>query len=117
LRAKSLPSPQALIEIEDRAGLLHEQGIAREDPASMPPRADGVFVEPAPKGGSASLGHQPLIENFLADLGDREARQGRAGAMGQLTGEELLPERRGWGGKRAFRRPRGSPSRPGKRTP
>jgi hypothetical protein len=67
---KRLSLPETLVEIEDRSGLFHQPGITRKDPASMPPRTVGVFAEPAPNGGSAELGHQPLIENFLADVGD-----------------------------------------------
>ena len=84
-----LSLPEALVEIEDRSGLFHKQWITRKDPASMPPRTDSVLTEPAPNGGSADLGHQPLIENFLAEVGDREARQGQALAMRQLTSESF----------------------------
>jgi len=76
-----------LVEIQEGTGLFHKPGITGKDPAAMPPRTDGVSAEPAPKGGSADLGYQPLIENFPADVGDREARQGQAGAMGQFTSE------------------------------
>ena len=51
LGTKRLSLPETLIEIEERAGLLHKQGVTRKDPASMPPRTDGVFAEPAPNGG------------------------------------------------------------------
>ena len=49
--------------------------MARENPASI--------------GGSADLRYQPLGENFLPDVGNRQAREGQALAMRQLTSESL----------------------------
>ena len=81
--------PETLVEIEERTGLLHKQRITWKDPASMPPRTDGVFAEPTPNGGSANLGHQALVENFLAEVGDGEARKWQALAVRQFTSESL----------------------------
>ena len=67
----------------------------------MPPRTDGGSAEPAPKGGSADLGYQPLIENFPADVGDREASQRQAGAMRQFTSEGFYRDDE-TGGKAGF---------------
>jgi len=47
------------------------------------------LAEPAPDGGSADLRYQPLSENFLPDVGNREAREGQALAMRQLTSESF----------------------------
>ena len=116
--AKRLSLPETLVEIEDRTGLFNKQGITRKDPASMPPRANGVLAEPAPNGGSADFGRQPLIENFLADVGDREARQWQTLAMRQLTSESfyLNDETGGKSGPSARRgvRPRGQANGPGR---
>jgi hypothetical protein len=79
--------PNTLVEIEDRSGPFQKQGIARENPASITPRSNGVLAEPAPDRGAADLGYQPLSENFLPDVGNREARQGQALAIRQLTSE------------------------------
>jgi hypothetical protein len=118
LGTKRLSLPETLVEIEERAGLFHKQGITRKDPASMPPRTDGVLAEPAPNGGSANLGHQPLVENFLADVGDREARQWQALAMRQFTSESfyLNDETGGKSGPYARHgvRPRGRANGPGR---
>ena len=115
---KRLSLPETLVEIEDRTGLFRKQGITRKDPASIPPRTDGVFAEPAPNGSSADLGHQSLFENFLADVSDREARQGQARAMGQFTSESfyLNDEPGGKSGPYARRgvRPRGRANEPGR---
>jgi hypothetical protein len=40
--------PNAVIQIEDGTGLGRKVGIAREDPASMLPGAEGIATEPAP---------------------------------------------------------------------
>ena len=89
LGAKKMSLPETLVEIEDGAGLFHKQGIPRKDPGSMPPRTNRVFAEPTPNGGATDLRHQPLIENFPAEVGDREARQGQALAVRQLTSESF----------------------------
>jgi len=74
---------------QDRSRLFQKQWIARENPASITPRSNGVLAEPAPDGGSADLRYQPLSENFLPDVGNREAREGQALAMRQLTSESF----------------------------
>ena len=50
---------------------------------------DNAKAEPAPDGGSADLRCQPLSENFLPDVDNREARQGQALEMRQLTSESF----------------------------
>jgi len=89
LRTQGLSLPNTLVEIEDRSRLFQKQWIARENPASITPRSNGVLAEPAPDGGSADLRYQPLSENFLPDVGNREAREGQALAMRQLTSESF----------------------------
>jgi hypothetical protein len=81
--------PNSLVEIEDRSRLFQKQWIARENPASITPSSNGVLAEPAPDGGSADLRYQPLSENFLPDVGNREAREGQVLAMRQLTSESF----------------------------
>ena len=76
--SQRLSLPQALIEIEDGTGLFHKQWIARKDPASMSPRTDRVLTEPAPNGGATDVRHESLLDDLLAYVGDREARQGQA---------------------------------------
>ena len=89
LGTQGLSLPQPLVEIEDGGRPFQELRIARENPASITPRSNGVLTEPAPDGGSADLGHPSLVENLLAEVGDGKTRQWQSGAMGQLTGESF----------------------------
>jgi hypothetical protein len=45
-----LALPDALIEVEDTAGLDGEVRIARKDPTAVLPRTNRVFIEPTPDG-------------------------------------------------------------------
>ena len=89
LGTQGLSLPQPLVEIEDRSRPFQKLWIARENPTSITPRSNGVLTEPAPDGGSADLGHQSLVENMVAEIGDGETRQWQTGAMGELTGESF----------------------------
>src|SRR5215471_9058566 len=114
LRTQGLSLPNTLLEVEDRSRLFQKQWMARENPASITPRSNGVLAEPAPDGGSADLRYQPLSENFLPDVGNREAREGQTLAMRQLTSESfyLHDETRGKAGlTEALTIWRGVPSR------
>ena len=81
--------PNALVEIEDRAGFVGKVGIAREDPASMLPRAKSIAAEPAPQGGAADLRDQALRNHVLADFLDREAGQRKSEVVRKLAGQCL----------------------------
>jgi hypothetical protein len=81
--------PNALIQVKDTTSLGRKVGVARENPASMLPRAQGITAEPAPQGSTADLRDQPLSNSVLADLSDREPRQGQSEAVRQFTGERL----------------------------
>jgi len=52
--------PDALVKIEDGSGFVGKGRIAREDPASMLPGAEGIPAEPSPQSGAADLGDQTL---------------------------------------------------------
>jgi hypothetical protein len=47
-RLEQLPVPPALVQIQHPAGLLSELRVAREDPRTVVPWADGVLAEPPP---------------------------------------------------------------------
>lgn len=81
--------PNALIEIENQAGLGRKMRIARKNPTAMLPGTKGIAAEPAPQRGAADLRDQALRDHLLADFSDREPGQGYAEAMRQLTGECL----------------------------
>jgi hypothetical protein len=67
----------ALVEVEHRAGLPGEAGIAREDPAALLPRLQGIVVQPAPDRRGGRLGHAPLDDEPV-QLSTREAGKGQA---------------------------------------
>ena len=118
LGTQGLSLPKALVEIEDRSRSFQEAWVARENPAAIAPRSNGVLTEPAPDGGSADLRHQPLVKNLLAEVSDGKTRQGQTGAMRQLTGESfyLHDETGGKSGPdaRLEVHPRGPASGPGR---
>ena len=81
--------PNALVQIEEGAGLGSKVGITREDPTPMLPRAERITAEPSPQSGATNLGNETLRNHVLADLRDREPGQGKAEAMRKLTSESL----------------------------
>lgn len=81
--------PDAVVEVEDRTGFGGKVGIAREDPASMLPGAEGIAAEPAPQGGAADLGDESLRNHVLPDLVDGEAGQGKPEAVRKFTSKGL----------------------------
>ena len=81
--------PDAFIQIEDRTSFGSEVGIAREDPASMLPRAQGIAAEPAPQRGPADLGDETLRNYVLPDLLDREPRQWKSEFDRKLASQGL----------------------------
>jgi hypothetical protein len=87
--AQRLSLPETLVEIQHGSSFFHKQGFPRKDPGSIPPRTNRVLAEPPPNRGSADLCHQPLLENFLPDVGDGEARQRQPLAMRQFTSESF----------------------------
>jgi hypothetical protein len=116
--SQGLSLPEALLEIEDRASFFHEQRIARKNPGSIAPRTDGIFAEPTPNRGPADFRHPSLLEDFLPDVGEGEARQRQPQSMRQFTSESLYLNDDG-GGKsgpcaRREVHPRGRADGPGK---
>jgi hypothetical protein len=79
--------PARLIKIEDAAGLGGELGIAREDPAAVALRPQGILIEPAPQGRAADLCHLNEVDPqaWLADAFARIA------AISQNRLHKLLP--------------------------
>ena len=81
--------PNTFVKIEDRPGFIGEVGIAREDPGSMLPRAEGIAAEPAPQCSAADLRDQALRNNMPPDLLDREPGQRKPESVRKLAGECL----------------------------
>src|SRR5688572_1970078 len=72
-RPQWLAFPAALIQFEDRGGLLQQAGIAGKEPLLKEPGPQGVLVEAAPDGTIGEL--QAEVPGPLTDIEDREARQ------------------------------------------
>lgn len=77
--------PDAVVEIENRAGFDCKIGIARKDPAPVLPRSKGVAAEPAPQGGAADLGDETLRNHVLSDLVNRKTGQREPQAVREFT--------------------------------
>lgn len=63
--------------------------IAREDPRSGPPRADGVFGQPPPDRGSRDPGHDAPSAGLGGDVGDMQTRQGTPSREGSSQASAL----------------------------
>src|SRR4051812_11719913 len=74
-RVQPLALPAARVEIEDRAGLLGEVRIAREDPRAVLPGLDRILRQPAPDGHAADLLTDPACDGLACELMGRPARQ------------------------------------------
>ena len=101
--------PHALIEIEDGTGLGRKVGIAREDSASMLPRAESVGAEPTPQRGAADFGDQTLGDHVLPDLLDGEARERKPEAVRKFAGKRLNLDDEAGGKSGLYARPEAGP--------
>jgi hypothetical protein len=81
--------PNAMVQIEDRAGLGGKIGITRKDPASMLPRSKGIATEPAPQRSSTDLCDEALRNHVLPDLLNGKAGQRKSEAVREFTGKRL----------------------------
>jgi hypothetical protein len=87
--AQRRPFPAAFVEVEHTAGLGGELWIAGKNPASVSPGTKRVATEPTPERGAADLRNDSLGDDLPPDLGQREARQGKAASVGELAGERF----------------------------
>jgi hypothetical protein len=88
-RSQGLALPTTMIKVQDAAGLDGESRVAREYPATMPPRSQRVLAEPTPQGGAADPSHQALVHGFAAQFAERPVRQWQSAARGQFTGQRF----------------------------
>ena len=65
--------PFALVQIQDASRLDFEVGVAREDPATMLPGSDCIFVEPPPDGGVTDRGDETRGADLLSEFGNAPA--------------------------------------------
>lgn len=99
LFAKGLPIPEAMIQIQDAAGLGRKQRVSRKNPAAESPRTDRVLVEPAPDGALADGSHQPAPLGITAQIRYAPPRQGLLMSAGQFTGQRFDLNDQLWGEK------------------
>jgi hypothetical protein len=74
-----------LVEVEPPPGFGREVGIAGEDPAAVPPGADGIGREPPPNGGVRDRGDDALLDRGPGEIRGVPARQRCAAGHGQLA--------------------------------
>lgn len=60
--------PHLLVQIEDGTGFLSELGVARKNPGSVLPGADGIFVEPPPHGAATDGGDQAGLTGISGNV-------------------------------------------------
>lgn len=94
---QGVTAPTALIQIQNAARFRGKIGVAREDPGSMLPGTDGVFVQPTPNGAAADLSHQAGARDVLSQAGGAPARQREIVSSRQFTGESFNLNDQFWG--------------------
>lgn len=99
LRAKGLALPLLGVEVENPARLGREFGIAGEDPGAVAPRANGVFMKPAPHGFITDGGDEAGALDVPDDVRGAQARERQAQRGGEFTGDGLDLHHDFWGEK------------------
>lgn len=99
LLAKRLSIPNAMIQVQDTAGLGCKQRVSRKNPAAVSPRTDSVLVEPAPDGALADGGYQPAALGITAQIRYAPPRQGLLIGAGQFTSQRFDLNDQLWGEK------------------
>lgn len=112
VQAQRLALPTPLVKVQYARGLDLELRIARKYPATMLPRPDGIFVQPAPDGAVADAGHKASTLRVSCHIGYAEPRQRQTQSARQLARERLDLNCEPWGEK-----PEGVPGGPSLRDP
>ena len=84
-----LALPAAAIQVEHEPGLALEVRVAREDPAAVRPRPQGVLAQPAPDGRDTDRLDEAPGDRDPGDLRAGQARERQPEVGRQLTGERL----------------------------
>lgn len=71
--------PDALVQVQNPSRPFLKGRVARENPAPVTPRANGVFGQPTPKCGLADGCDKPAAQDLSSEFGDAEAGQGKPG--------------------------------------
>lgn len=91
--------PKPFIEVQESPGLGRKVGVVGEDPAAVGPRANGIFVQPAPHGAVADRRHQTRLPSLTGHVGPTESGERKVGAGGQLSRQGLNLNDDLWGKK------------------
>jgi hypothetical protein len=71
-----LTVPFSGVEVQHPAGFGFEVGVAREDPRSVAPGADGIFGQPPPDRGPRYFDHDATGADLGGDVGSCRRRRG-----------------------------------------
>lgn len=91
--------PDALIKIEDTAGLGRKFRIARENPTAVLPGPDRIGVKPTPHRAVTDCGHKSGLAHLGAQIGDTPTRQWHVVSGRQFTGQGFYLNDQFWGEK------------------
>jgi len=94
---EGLAVPTALMQIQNPARFKSKIGVAREDPGSMLPGTNGIFVQPAPNSAAANLSDQARPRDVLSQVGGAPPRERGIMSGGQFTGESFNLNDQFWG--------------------
>ena len=86
VRAEGVTLPSSVIEVDHRFGPLAEEGIARELPVAILPRAQGIGAQPSSDRGTARRGAEFACD-LPGDVGMGEAAQRYSASSRELTSE------------------------------
>jgi hypothetical protein len=93
---RSWPLQRRSYKFQNAARFSGKVGVAREDPGSMSPGTDGVFVQP-PNGAATDLNDQARARDVLSQVGGAPARQREIVSGRQFTGESFNLNDQFWG--------------------
>ena len=91
--------PNPLIKVEDATGFGSEIWISGENPTTMPPRLNSIFMKPAPYGTIADGSHETGLASVSGNVGCAPPRKRQPLGSGELTGDGLNLNHEIWGGK------------------
>lgn len=96
---KLLPVPNPFIEIKNPSGFDREERIPGENPRSMLPRTDGVFIEPSPYGALTDGCYDAALPGVSSDICSTPTRNGYLICGRQLTSNGFDLNDQLWGEK------------------
>src|ERR1700694_899332 len=96
---RGLPFQERSYRSRMRLALTAKPGFPWEDPTAVVPGANGVFMEPSPKGTSGDGGSQAGLADLAGKVRSVPAGKGNPISSGQLTSQRLNLNDQFWGKK------------------